>query len=68
MTKVADPWGGSYLMESLTNELVKGAMQIIDEVRRPLSLCGCSAAREHGVDLCESIVCLASFLCAVLLW
>lgn len=41
MTKVADPWGGSYLMESLTNELVKGAMQIIDEVGgggRPLSL------------------------------
>lgn len=40
VTKVADPWGGSYLMESLTNELVKGAMQIIDEVGggRPLSL------------------------------
>ena len=27
-----DPWGGSYMMESLTEELVTGAMAIIDEV------------------------------------
>jgi methylmalonyl-CoA mutase len=30
--KVADPWGGSYMMESLTNELVQKAKEIIDEV------------------------------------
>lgn len=30
--KVADPWGGSYMMESLTNELVTKAREIIDEV------------------------------------
>ncbi|KAL9183443.1 hypothetical protein ACHAXT_004299 [Thalassiosira profunda] len=29
---VADPWGGSYMMESLTDELADKAMQIIDEV------------------------------------
>jgi methylmalonyl-CoA mutase len=27
-----DPWGGSYMMESLTASLVDGAMEIIDEV------------------------------------
>ncbi|KAI8819348.1 methylmalonyl-coenzyme A mutase-like protein [Fimicolochytrium jonesii] len=30
--KVADPWGGSYMMESLTNELFDIAKGIIDEV------------------------------------
>lgn len=29
---VADPWGGSYMMESLTNELADKATEIIDEV------------------------------------
>jgi methylmalonyl-CoA mutase len=29
---VADPWGGSYMMESLTDELAEKAMAIIDEV------------------------------------
>ncbi|CAM9282340.1 unnamed protein product [Discosporangium mesarthrocarpum] len=32
MTHVADPWGGSYMMESITEELVEGAMKIIQEV------------------------------------
>ena len=32
ITKVADPWGGSYMMESLTQELADGAMEIIEEV------------------------------------
>ena len=32
MTKVADPWGGSYMMESLTNDLVNAAREIITEV------------------------------------
>ncbi|KRZ43309.1 Methylmalonyl-CoA mutase, mitochondrial [Trichinella pseudospiralis] len=30
--KVADPWGGSYLIESLTNELCKTAGEIIREI------------------------------------
>ena len=29
---VADPWGGSYLMESLTQELVDAATEVINEV------------------------------------
>ena len=27
-----DPWGGSYMMESLTTSLVEGAMEVIEEV------------------------------------
>ncbi|KAJ1551693.1 hypothetical protein HK096_004229, partial [Nowakowskiella sp. JEL0078] len=30
--KVADPWGGSYMMESLTSELFEKALEIIDEI------------------------------------
>ncbi len=32
MCDVADPWGGSYMMESLTDEMVNKAMEIIGEV------------------------------------
>ncbi|CAD6200042.1 unnamed protein product [Caenorhabditis auriculariae] len=30
--KVADPWGGSYMMESLTDEIYNKAMEIIHEI------------------------------------
>jgi len=29
---VVDPWGGSYMMETLTNELVDEALLIIEEI------------------------------------
>jgi len=32
MTDVADPWGGSYMMESLTDELYDKAKSIMDEI------------------------------------
>lgn len=32
ITNVADPWGGSYLMEALTDDLCREAMAVIDEV------------------------------------
>ena len=32
MTHVADPWAGSYMMETLTRELAEEAMAIIEEV------------------------------------
>lgn len=32
ITQVADPWGGSYMMESLTKDLEEAAMDIIREV------------------------------------
>ena len=43
---VADPWGGSYMMETLTNELVESAMEIIDEVE---SIGGMTKAIESGM-------------------
>ena len=30
--QVADPWGGSYMMESLTAEIYEAALEIITEV------------------------------------
>ncbi len=32
MCRVVDPWGGSYMMESLTQELVDGARKLIADV------------------------------------
>lgn len=46
ITKVADPWGGSYMMESLTSSLVSGALQIIDEVE---AVGGMTKAIETGM-------------------
>jgi methylmalonyl-CoA mutase len=46
ITKVADPWGGSYMMEALTEDLVNGAMEIIDEVEE---LGGMTKAIESGM-------------------
>lgn len=32
ITKVVDPWGGSYMMESLTDQLYNEAMKLIEEI------------------------------------
>ena len=44
--KVADPWGGSYMMESLTEDLIIKAKAIIDEVE---SLGGMAKAVASGM-------------------
>jgi methylmalonyl-CoA mutase len=44
--KVADPWGGSYLIESLTDELYESAMNIIREID---DVGGMSKAVESGM-------------------
>ena len=46
MCRVADPWGGSYLMEALTNDLVNAAREIIDDVEK---MGGMRKAIESGV-------------------
>jgi methylmalonyl-CoA mutase len=46
LTKVIDPWGGSYFMESLTQEIADKAWAIIDEVE---SLGGMAKAIETGM-------------------
>ncbi|WKA60171.1 methylmalonyl-CoA mutase [Planococcus shenhongbingii] len=46
MTKVIDPWGGSYYVESLTSELMEKAWQLIEEVEE---LGGMAKAIETGL-------------------
>ena len=46
LTQVVDPWGGSYFMEALTQELTDRARSVIDEVE---GLGGMAAAIERGL-------------------
>lgn len=46
MTKTIDPWGGSYYVEKLTDELTTAAWELIDEVE---SLEGMAKAIETGL-------------------
>ncbi|MDN7226793.1 methylmalonyl-CoA mutase [Planococcus sp. N064] len=46
MTKVIDPWGGSYYVEKLTQELMEKAWQLIEEVEE---LGGMAKAIETGL-------------------
>lgn len=46
MTKVIDPWGGSYYVEKLTDELTKSAWKLIEEVEE---LGGMAKAIETGL-------------------
>ena len=46
ITAVADPWGGSYMMESLTSELAQSALKLIDEIEE---MGGMTKAIESGM-------------------
>ncbi|TQR19659.1 methylmalonyl-CoA mutase [Psychrobacillus vulpis] len=46
MTKVIDPWGGSYYVETLTNELMEKAWALIEEIE---ALGGMAKAIETGL-------------------
>jgi len=46
IVRVADPWGGSYMMEKLTDDLVSAALQVIEEVE---SVGGMTKAIESGM-------------------
>ena len=46
MTKVIDPWGGSYYVEKLTDELIEKAWTLIDEIEE---LGGMAKAIETGL-------------------
>ena len=46
MTKIADPWGGSYYVEKLTNELMEKAWELIEEIEE---LGGMAKAIETGL-------------------
>ena len=46
ITNVVDPWGGSYMMETLTNEIADRARELMEEVHQ---LGGMAKAIESGV-------------------
>ena len=46
MTKVVDPWGGSYYVEKLTDELMEKAWELIEEIEE---LGGMAKAIETGL-------------------
>jgi methylmalonyl-CoA mutase len=46
ITRIVDPWGGSYFMERLTHELAERARAVIDEIER---LGGMAKAIEAGL-------------------
>jgi methylmalonyl-CoA mutase len=46
LTHVVDPWGGSYMMEKLTADMVEAAREIIDEIEQAG---GMTKAIEEGV-------------------
>lgn len=67
--KVADPWGGSYMMESLTDELCAKAMQIITEIEDmggmakavasgmpKLRIEESAARRQARIDSCQEVI------------
>ncbi len=50
ITQTIDPWGGSYLMEALTSEMISEAQKIIDEIEREG---GMMVAIEKGIPKLE---------------
>ncbi|KAL5007647.1 hypothetical protein ScPMuIL_016453 [Solemya velum] len=61
--KVADPWGGSYLMESLTDDIYEAALELVNEVEEmggmakavasgmpKLKIEECAARRQARID------------------
>jgi methylmalonyl-CoA mutase len=69
ITKVIDPWGGSYFMENLTNELAEKAWEIIEEVEKAggmsksiesglpkLKIEGVAAVRQARIDKGQDVI------------
>jgi len=56
ITKVIDPWAGSYMMETLTNELYAEAMKVIEEIE---AMGGMSKAVAEGIPKLKIEECAA---------
>ncbi|XP_044531707.1 methylmalonyl-CoA mutase, mitochondrial [Gracilinanus agilis] len=67
--KVADPWGGSYMMESLTNEVYNAALKLINEIEEmggmakavaegipKLRIEECAARRQARIDSGSEVI------------
>lgn len=62
ITKVADPWAGSFMMESLTNELAEAALKEIAEIE---SMGGMAKAIEAGIPKLRIEECAAKRQAAI---
>lgn len=69
ITKVADPWGGSFMMESLTNEVYEGAKSVLKEIEDlggmskavasgmpKLRIEECAAKRQARIDTAAEVI------------
>ena len=69
LPKVADPWGGSYMMESLTDELYDKALSVINEIEDmggmakavasgmpKLRIEECAAKKQARIDSCKDVI------------
>jgi len=69
ITKVADPWGGSYFMENLTNEIYDEALKVINEIEEmggmskavaeglpKLKIEECAAKTQARIDSGENVI------------
>ncbi|OWK13357.1 MUT [Cervus elaphus hippelaphus] len=67
--KVADPWGGSYMMESLTNDIYDAALKLINEIEEmggmakavaegipKLRIEECAARRQARIDSGSEVI------------
>ncbi|XP_036024145.1 methylmalonyl-CoA mutase, mitochondrial [Onychomys torridus] len=67
--KVADPWGGSYMMESLTNDVYEAALKLINEIEEmggmakavaegipKLRIEECAARRQARIDSGSEVI------------
>lgn len=62
ITKVADPWAGSFMMESLTDELEQAALKEIEEIE---SMGGMAKAIESGIPKLRIEECAAKRQAAI---
>lgn len=69
ITKVADPWGGSYFMENLTNQIYEEALQVINEIEEmggmakavaeglpKLKIEECAAKKQASIDSGKDVI------------
>lgn len=67
--KVADPWGGSYMMENLTNDIYDAALKVIEEIEElggmakavasgmpKLKIEECAARRQARIDSGSEVI------------
>ncbi|MXQ83652.1 hypothetical protein E5288_WYG014659 [Bos mutus] len=73
--KVADPWGGSYMMESLTNDIYDAALKLINEIEEmggmakavaegipKLRIEECAARRQARIDSGSALLFIIALL------